>query len=98
VLFGVRPEHLTNVFTAEKRDGAGLVPLDIPVEIVEPLGADTLVFSRLGKTEIVSRVATTADLRPGEQIRVHVDTDSVHLFDPETGNRLATSPRRLNAP
>jgi multiple sugar transport system ATP-binding protein len=57
VLFGVRPEHLTNVFTAEKRDGAGLVPLDIPVEIVEPLGADTLVFSRLGKTEIVSRVA-----------------------------------------
>jgi multiple sugar transport system ATP-binding protein len=98
VLFGVRPEHLTNVFTAEKRDGAGLVPLDIPVEIVEPLGADTLVFSRLGKTEIVSRVATTADLRPGEQIPVHVDMNAVHLFDPETGDRLAKTVRRSNAP
>jgi multiple sugar transport system ATP-binding protein len=98
VLFGVRPEHLTNVFTAEKRDGAGLVPLDIPVEIVEPLGADTLVFSRLGKTEIVSRVATTADLRPGEQIPVHVDMNAVHLFDPETGDRLARTVRRSNAP
>jgi multiple sugar transport system ATP-binding protein len=88
VLFGVRPEHLTNTFTAENRDGAGLVPLDIPVEIVEPLGADTLVFSRLGPTEIVSRISATGSVKPGETTRVHVDMNRTHLFDPETGVRL----------
>lgn len=88
VLFGVRPEHLTNTFTADNRDGAGLVPLDIPVEIVEPLGADTLVFSRLGQSEIVSRISTTAGLQPGKVTRVHVDMSRTHLFDPETGARL----------
>jgi multiple sugar transport system ATP-binding protein len=88
VVFGVRPEHLTNTFTADNRDGAGLVPLDIPVEIVEPLGADTLVFSRLGTSEIVSRISTTAGLRPGAMTRVHVDMTRTHLFDPETGARL----------
>ncbi|GLQ55113.1 ABC transporter ATP-binding protein [Devosia nitrariae] len=91
VLFGVRPEHLTNVFTAENRGGAGLVPIEIPVEIVEPLGADTLVFSKLGGSEIVSRVAGSADLRPGTRIPVHVDMSRTHLFDPETGVRLTAT-------
>jgi multiple sugar transport system ATP-binding protein len=58
------------------------------VEIVEPLGADTLVFSRLGGREIVSRIATTAGLRAGGTTRVHVDMERTHLFDPETGVRL----------
>jgi multiple sugar transport system ATP-binding protein len=89
VLFGVRPEHLTNTWTEENRDGVGLVPLDIPVEIVEPLGADTLVFSRLGDSEIVSRISGSAGVRPGGTTRVHVDMHRTHLFDPETGMRLA---------
>jgi multiple sugar transport system ATP-binding protein len=88
VVFGVRPEHLTNTWTADNRDGVGLVPLEIPVEIVEPLGSDTLVFSRLGGTEVVSRIATTANVRPGETTRVHVDMARTHFFDRETGVRL----------
>jgi len=91
VLFGVRPEHLTNTFTAETRDTGSIVPLDIPVEIIEPLGADTLVFSRLGGREIISRITTTAGVQPGGTTRVHVDMERTHLFDPETGVRLGAA-------
>ena len=91
VLFGVRPEHLTNTWTEDNRDGVGLVPLDIPVEIVEPLGADTLVFGRLGNSEIVSRISTTTNIRPGEVTRVHVDMKRTHVFDRDTGLRLGAS-------
>jgi multiple sugar transport system ATP-binding protein len=89
VLFGVRPEHLTNTWTEENRDGTGLVPIDIPVEIVEPLGADTLVFSRLGESEIVCRISTTGRLQPGTKTRINVDMNRAHLFDVETGARIA---------
>ena len=88
VQFGVRPEHLTNTWTEDNRDGIGLVPVDIPVEIVEPLGADTLVFSRLGNSEIVSRISTMSRLAAGGSVRVNVDMNRMHLFDPDTGARL----------
>jgi multiple sugar transport system ATP-binding protein len=88
VTFGVRPEHLTNTWTAENRDGAGLVPMEIAVDILEPLGADTLVFSRIGDTEIVSRISSTDNVQPGKKTSVHVDMGRTHLFDKDTGVRL----------
>jgi multiple sugar transport system ATP-binding protein len=88
VIFGIRPEHLTNTWTEENRDGLGLVPVEIPVEIVEPLGADTLIFGRLGESEIVSRLANAARLPAGSKTRVHADMNRMHLFDAQSGARL----------
>ena len=42
VVFGIRPEDLTNTWTDERHEGAGAVPLDLAVEITEPLGSDKL--------------------------------------------------------
>jgi multiple sugar transport system ATP-binding protein len=88
VTFGVRPEHLTNTWTADNRDGAGLVPMEIAVDILEPLGADTLVFSRIGDTEIVSRISSTDNVQAGKKTSVHVDMSRTHVFDKDTGVRL----------
>ena len=60
MVLGLRPEDFTNTWTEESRDGSGVVPLDVAVEIAEPLGSDTLVFSRLGASEIVGRLSATA--------------------------------------
>jgi multiple sugar transport system ATP-binding protein len=88
VVFGIRPEHLTNTWTEENRDGHGLVPVEITVEIAEPLGADTLIFGRLGKSEVVSRLANAARLQVGSKTRVHADMNRMHLFDPRSEARL----------
>ena len=65
-----------------------LAPLPIHVEIAEPLGADTLIFSRIGDREIVCRVTPEAAAKAGATITLHANMNHMHLFDPETGVAL----------
>jgi multiple sugar transport system ATP-binding protein len=75
VLLGLRPEHF------EWAPGEGI---EATVRVVEPLGADTLVFALLAGHEIVCRVPPRAVRAPGERIRLRPVTEAVHLFDPST--------------
>ncbi|WP_421722956.1 ABC transporter ATP-binding protein [Bauldia sp.] len=88
VVFGLRPEDLTNTWTDESREAEAAVPLDIGVDIAEPLGSDTLIFSRIGNTEIVCRVSAIAAPSVGSTMRLHAHLDHMHLFEPQTGNAL----------
>lgn len=88
VVFGLRPEDLTNTWTDENRDGTGAVPLDINVEISEPMGSDTLIFSRIGAAEIVCRVSAVAAPPIGSTMRLHAHLSNMHLFDPQSGVTL----------
>ena len=88
VVLGLRPEDFTNTWTEESRDGSGVVPLDVVVEIAEPLGSDTLVFSRLGASEIVGRLSATAAPAIGAPVRLNAHLNRMHLFDADTGSAL----------
>ncbi|WP_448204422.1 sn-glycerol-3-phosphate import ATP-binding protein UgpC [Azospirillum sp. sgz302134] len=80
VKLGVRPEHLS--VTA---DG----PLAVSVELVEALGADTVVYGRLPHGEaLVVRMAGLPRCREGETLRLTAAADALHLFDAQTGWRL----------
>jgi multiple sugar transport system ATP-binding protein len=80
VIFGTRPEHLE---LARGDDG-----LNAHVVVVEPTGADTQVFSKVGSVEVTSVFRERHDFRPGEAIRLAPDHDRSHLFDAETGKSL----------
>ena len=86
VVLGLRPEHLTNAWTDQDRDA--LAPLKLKVEIAEPLGADTLIFSRIGEREIVCRVTPEATSMTGANIALQANMNHMHLFDPESGMAL----------
>jgi sn-glycerol 3-phosphate transport system ATP-binding protein len=78
----LRPEHLEL-----STDGSGeSVPLEI--ELVEPLGADTLVHGRLDGTDLTARLPGHASCSPGERLSLKIEPENLHLFDAETGNRL----------
>jgi multiple sugar transport system ATP-binding protein len=77
-IYGMRPEHLTI-------DSAG-VPTT--VQIVEPTGSETQVTLRAGDATIVGAFRERVMQRPGENLSIRPDTALVHLFDPETGQRL----------
>ena len=81
VLVGLRPEHLE---LAE--DG----PLPLSVELLERLGADTIVHGKLGGDGIAmtARAAGTIDPPLGQTLRFAVRPEHIHLFDAETGKRL----------
>jgi sn-glycerol 3-phosphate transport system ATP-binding protein len=85
VLVGLRPEHLEFA-----PDG----PLPLTVELLERLGADTIVHGKLGGpmdqggTTVTARGAATINPALGETLRFAVHTQHIHLFDRETGRRL----------
>jgi multiple sugar transport system ATP-binding protein len=82
VVYGVRPEHLGLA------NGSGGVEAE--VHVVEPTGANTLVFSRASGQELCSVLNERVDLRPGARIGLAPKLDRVRLFDAGTGQRLAS--------
>jgi sn-glycerol 3-phosphate transport system ATP-binding protein len=83
VTLGVRPEHME---LAE--DGNGLTHLT--VQVVEQLGADTVIHGHFGsdQTALTVRLQGTVWLAPGEVLPLHVAPERLHLFDTDTGARL----------
>jgi sn-glycerol 3-phosphate transport system ATP-binding protein len=80
VTVGIRPEHL-------ELGGDG--PIVLRPELLERLGADTIVHGRLPDgTRLVARTAGVADLPLGEPVRLALRPERIHLFDRGTGRRL----------
>ena len=86
VVFGIRPEHLTDATAS--RDQDGLAPIDVNIDVIEPLGSDTMVFSHLGDAEVVARVAPEAVGGIGDTMQLLANMNRMHLFDPETEQAL----------
>jgi multiple sugar transport system ATP-binding protein len=80
VVYGVRPEHLTLA------GGSSGVPAK--VEVVEPTGADTLVFSKIAGVHTCAVFSERHDFRPGQEIKLQPRLDVVHLFDAASGQHL----------
>ncbi|SMH54439.1 sn-glycerol-3-phosphate import ATP-binding protein UgpC [Azospirillum agricola] len=84
VKLGIRPEHLA--LAAADAPGAS----SILVELVEALGADTVVYGRLPDGEsLVVRMAGLPACREGDRLTVAPQPGALHLFDAAGGRRLA---------
>jgi sn-glycerol 3-phosphate transport system ATP-binding protein len=80
LLLGVRPEHA-------QIDPAG--PWPMRVEMLEMLGAERLVYCRLGDAAFTLRIdATLAPPKSGDTIQVRVPVDQLHWFDAGSGQRV----------
>jgi multiple sugar transport system ATP-binding protein len=79
VIYGVRPEHF---MIAD--DGA-----EARVQVVEPTGSELQVAATMGGSEIIAVFRERYRFKPGDTIRLKPDPRLVHLFDENTGNRLA---------
>ena len=85
VTLGVRPEHL-------RPPENGEVPgFQLTVSLVETLGADTLAHGRVGDThhEVTARLPGTHQVAEGDRVPLTVDPNALHLFDTESGQRIA---------
>jgi sn-glycerol 3-phosphate transport system ATP-binding protein len=83
ITLGIRPEHL-------ERAEAGAEVLHLTVDLVEQLGADTLIHGQFGgeRSSLTVRMSGTHSLASGEILPVRVAPDHLHLFDSETGKRV----------
>ena len=82
VTLGLRPEHII----VTEKDGH----INFKVEMVEELGADSLVHGYFGpeNTILAIRVPGTMKIEADMNLQLTCEPQNLHLFDPESGNRL----------
>ncbi len=84
---GIRPEHFEDeaMLPAETLDNSSITA---NIEIVEHLGSELLVYLTGKDRQLVARLDPRSNARVGEPIKLHIDSENVHLFDSETGEAL----------
>ncbi len=76
---GIRPEHLS----------VGENQLGVLVDLIEPLGSETLVHGHLATRDATPMVVKVNGRAPaGEILPVAIQAAFLHVFDPETGLRI----------
>ncbi|TFF25120.1 ABC transporter ATP-binding protein [Jiella endophytica] len=83
VTFGIRPEHV-----GLGEAPAGHFAIKGKVELVEAMGADTIVWTSLAGHPLTIRTDGETEIRPGQTIEFGFDPANACLFDAETDLRL----------
>jgi multiple sugar transport system ATP-binding protein len=81
LIFGLRPEHITE---PRRSECDGNREFTVTLDIVEPMGMETMVYFTLGDTEICGRVDPASAEAPGHPMRIYANVDHMHLIDPNT--------------
>jgi multiple sugar transport system ATP-binding protein len=75
---GFRPE------TATDRIADPASTLDMKIEVVERLGSDQFLYGQVGGDAVTARIDPKLKVEPGDNIKLGLDTRTLHLFDSET--------------
>jgi sn-glycerol 3-phosphate transport system ATP-binding protein len=83
VTLGMRPEHLEDCETENAL-------MFLQVELLEKLGADTVVYGSLDQTDtpLTVRLSGIHPVDTGDRLPVTITPEHLHIFDSDTGNRL----------
>jgi multiple sugar transport system ATP-binding protein len=81
---GIRPEHIaTGALVAESP-----VKFEVEVDLVEPMGSDTLVWSKLADKTLRIRMDGQARVHHGDRLPIGIHPERASLFDRKTEVRL----------
>ncbi|MEE9158609.1 MAG: sn-glycerol-3-phosphate ABC transporter ATP-binding protein UgpC [Gammaproteobacteria bacterium] len=79
---GLRPEHLTD---QPEVTGTCAQFFDVMIDVVEPMGANSLIAFSISGREYVAVGQPSVAKRPGETLRLQAAMANMHLIDVETG-------------
>ena len=86
MILGMRPEHITET----RAYGAG-AQFTVPVDVVEPMGMETMIYFNIEGVEVCARVSPESAMAPGERMPLMADMRHMHLIDPES-DRVIEAP------
>ncbi|HUK08577.1 MAG TPA: sn-glycerol-3-phosphate ABC transporter ATP-binding protein UgpC [Stellaceae bacterium] len=81
LIFGLRPEHITERHSDGRQDSQEFT---VTLEVVEPMGMETMVFFQVDGTEVCGRVDPAAAAAAGQKMTLLADLGQMHLIDPKT--------------
>jgi multiple sugar transport system ATP-binding protein len=82
-ILGIRPQHIFDANT--KRPFSGGEPLEVTIEIVEPVGAEVIVYGSCGPVQLTACLTPKTLATPHRAWQFLVDMNNMHLFDKITG-------------
>jgi multiple sugar transport system ATP-binding protein len=91
IILGIRAEHITDAASARSGEAHGAYhPSEVTcvIEMIEPTGPDTLVFTRVNGKRITCRTHPRAAALPGQAMALAFDLSKAVVFDPATEQRI----------
>ncbi len=85
IYLGVRPEHVS---IQEYRRGELDATASLRVDISEPMGNEVYLYFNSPTTQIVARVTTPVDPKPGSELNMYFDTTKAQFFSKENENSI----------
>jgi multiple sugar transport system ATP-binding protein len=82
IILGVRPESIHDEEMYLSNASTGVI--DTYVELTEMMGAETYLYLLCEGIPLTARVSPRSTARPGDEIRVAIDPNRIHIFDKET--------------
>jgi multiple sugar transport system ATP-binding protein len=83
-VLGVRPEHVAVGEEARKQP----FQLESEIEIVEPMGAETVAWTKVAEQPLTLRASAEIDLKPGQKVLIGFDPGRGSVFNAESGERI----------
>ena len=78
VSFGIRPE---DIGSAVAMATPGLPGLQMVIDVTEPMGSETYVYAKVGRTSVVARVDAQTTLKSGMDAVLPICVSRAHIFD-----------------
>ncbi|MGE5399398.1 MAG: ABC transporter ATP-binding protein [Ignavibacteriales bacterium] len=85
VIMGMRSEDIQD---SNYQQNPSYQPIDVTLELVEPMGNEIFLYFRIAQRQIVARIAAREKPNPGTSMRLYINTDKLHFFNPETEKAL----------
>jgi multiple sugar transport system ATP-binding protein len=87
VVLGLRPENI--YVAAGPYVPSPAAEITSRIDVIEPMGNETLLYTRAGSADIVARIAPQTIPDVDEPIQLAIDLDRLHYFDGATGARVS---------
>jgi len=80
IILGIRPEAIYEKSPEESAEYAAVFKAS--VEVVEPMGNETIAYVTTGKNPVVARLTTRREIKPSSTISLFMDMRRIHFFSP----------------
>jgi len=85
LMLGLRPEH---IMETRPHVEPNQHDFDMKIDVVEPMGMETMVYFTVEGAEICGRVNPNAGAAEGRTMKLRADLNNMHLIDNGTGKVL----------
>jgi multiple sugar transport system ATP-binding protein len=90
VVLGIRPEDIHDDQVVMKAYPNAV--LDIVVDVAELLGAETNIYTQVHESNICASVDARTNIHIGDKLKLTLDMNKSHFFDPQTEQVLVIDP------